>query len=176
MTRSRANKAACSTLLLLGIFSLRYRFAASETRADSAISQTTASDSHDESEIRQILNDQTAAWNRGDIDAFMNGYWKSKDTLFVGAKGVTRGWEPVLERYHHNYPDQKAMGHLTFSNLEIHKFCADAALAVGNFRLDRERDHPEGVFTLDFRGFPEGWRIVADHTTAFSSQEAGATH
>jgi ketosteroid isomerase-like protein len=61
------------------------------------------------------------------------------------------------------------MGHLRFSNLEVHMECADAAFVVGEFHLEREKDNPAGVFTLNFRRFPEGWRIVADHTTAFAA-------
>jgi ketosteroid isomerase-like protein len=126
----------------------------------------------EQSQILELLSQQADAWNRGDIDSFMKSYWKSDETLFVGASGVTRGWQAVLDRYHHVYPDRKAMGHLTFSNMEVHRWCADNALALGNFHLDRENDHPEGIFTLDLRKFPEGWRIVADHTTAFPAAQS----
>lgn len=128
--------------------------------------------SGDEGQIRELLTEQAAAWNRGDIDSFMTSYWKSDQTLFVGATGVFRGWQAVLARYHRAYPDQKAMGHLTFSNLEVHTYCPNAAMVLGNYHLDRENDHPEGVFTLDLRKFPDGWRIAADHTTAFPAQPA----
>jgi len=122
-----------------------------------------------EGEIRTLLTMQTEAWNRGDIDGFMEGYWKSDQTEFVGAKGVSRGWQALLDRYRRDYPDQKAMGHLSFANLEVHVVCADGAYAIGEFHLQRENDQPAGVFTLYFRKFPEGWRIVVDHTTAFPS-------
>ena len=128
---------------------------------------TAPTDCSPESEIRALLAAQTDAWNRGDIDAFMTGYWKSDQTAFVGASGLTRGWQAVLDRYHKNYPDRQAMGRLTFSDLEVHVLCPDAAFAIGQFHLQRENDQPAGIFTLDFRKFPEGWRIVADHTTAF---------
>lgn len=124
----------------------------------------------EETQIRQLMAEQAAAWNRGDIDSFMTSYWNSNETLFVGATGVARGWQAVLARYHRAYPDQKAMGHLTFSNIEVHPYCSDAAGVLGNYHLDREKDHPEGVFTLDLRKFPEGWRIVVDHTTAFPAK------
>ena len=120
-----------------------------------------------ESQIRALIEMQADAWNRGDIETFMTAYWKSDETAFVGANGLTRGWQAVLDRYHKNYPDRAAMGHLTFSNLEIHLLCADAAFAIGQFQLQRENDKPAGIFTLDFKRFPEGWRIVVDHTTAF---------
>jgi ketosteroid isomerase-like protein len=123
----------------------------------------------DDAQIRALLDDQTAAWNRGDVEAFMAGYWKSEETEFVGANGVSRGWQALLERYRKNYPDRKAMGQLSFSNLEIHIVCPDAAYAIGQFKLERENDRPTGFFTLNFRKFTEGWRIVADHTTGSAS-------
>ena len=135
-----------------------------------------ASEASDEAEIQTVLRTQTDAWNRGDIDEFMAGYWKSEETAFVGASGIARGWQAVLERYKKNYPDRKAMGRLTFSALEVHRVCPDAAFAIGQFRLERERDEPTGIFTLNFRKFPEGWRIVADHTTAFVAPEASGKH
>ncbi|MHB8485833.1 MAG: YybH family protein [Candidatus Acidiferrales bacterium] len=121
--------------------------------------------------IKSVLAQQVAAWNRGDIPAFMDGYWKSDDLEFVNAAGIFQGWQDVLKRYEHSYPDRAAMGHLTFSGVEIHALCPDAGFVVGHFRLDREKDgqkdHPEGVFTLIFRKFPAGWKIINDHTTEF---------
>src|SRR5713226_4570053 len=70
-------------------------------------------------DLRALLNEQAEAWNRGDIDGFMKGYWKSPDTVFVGSCGVQRGWDAVLARYKKSYPDRAAMGHLTFSGLEV---------------------------------------------------------
>jgi ketosteroid isomerase-like protein len=121
----------------------------------------------DQAEIRAVLDMQTAAWNRGDIDTFMTSYWNSEQTEFLGASGIAHGWQAVLDRYHHSYPDRKSMGTVSFSDLEVHLTCADAAYVVGKFHLVREADQPSGVFSLDFRKFPEGWRIVLDHTTAF---------
>jgi len=126
-----------------------------------------SADLSDESQIRAVLEMQTVAWNRGDIDTFMTSYWKSEQTEFLGASGIARGWQAVLDRYHHSYPDRKSMGTVSFSDLEVHLTCADAAYVVGKFHLVREADQPSGVFSLDFRKFPEGWRIVLDHTTAF---------
>lgn len=125
-----------------------------------------------EAEIRGVLETQTAAWNRGEIETFMTGYWKSDETEFISANGVTRGWQAVLDRYRRGYPDRKAMGHLTFANLEVHVACADAAFAIGEYHLARENDKLAGVFTLNFRRFDEGWKIVADHTTAFAAATA----
>lgn len=117
--------------------------------------------------IARVLETQVADWNRGDIPAFMGGYWKSPDTEFENDGGIFQGWDDVLRHYQSNYPNRLAMGQLTFSGLEIHVLCADSAYVIGKFRLDREKDRPQGVYTLIFRKFPEGWRIVNDHTTTF---------
>jgi len=119
-----------------------------------------------ETEIRAVLEAQVKAWNRDDINAFMQGYWKSDKTEFVGSDGILRGWQAVLDRYSKAYPDGRAMGALTFSGLEITVLSPTAALVLGEWKLDREADHPGGVFTLVFRKFPEGWRIINDHTSA----------
>lgn len=126
----------------------------------------------EESQIRAVLDAQAAAWNRGDVDSFMTSYWKSGETLFVGANGLARGYQAVLNRYHKAYPNPQAMGRLTFSNIEVHVECADTATVIGQYHLQRENDNPAGVFTLNMRKFPEGWRIVLDHTTAFPTPKA----
>jgi ketosteroid isomerase-like protein len=125
-----------------------------------------AADADAEAQIRAVLSEQQAAWNRADIAAFMKGYWSSPELTFAGSSGVTRGWQPVLERYRERYRDAQAMGHLDFSELEVHMLGNDAAFVLGRWNLKREKDEPGGVFTLVFRHFPEGWRIVHDHTSA----------
>lgn len=129
-------------------------------------------DSHaDAQTIRSLLNKQVADWNRGDISAFMGGYWLSQYTEFEGESGIYQGWYDVLKRYQKSYPNRTAMGQLTFSGLEIHVLCADSAYVIGKYRLDRDHDAPEGVFTLILKKLPEGWRIVNDHTTAFRTSK-----
>ncbi len=123
-----------------------------------------------ESEIRAVLDAQVAAWNRGDIEGFMAGYWKSEKTTFLSSSGVSRGWQVLLDRYKKGYPDKKTMGTLAFSELEIHLLGRNAAFLLGRWALDREKDgqpdRPGGVFTLVAKKFPEGWRIVSDHTSS----------
>ena len=123
-----------------------------------------------EKNIRAALNAQAAAWNRGDIEGFMAGYWKSEKTTFLSSSGVSRGWQALLDRYKRGYPDKKTMGTLAFSELEINLLGNNAAFIIGRWALDREKDgkldHPGGVFTLVARKFPEGWRIVSDHTSS----------
>lgn len=127
--------------------------------------------SADAQAIEKVLRTQEAAWNRGDIGEFMFGYWRSKYTEFENDSGIYQGWDDVLKRYKKTYPNRAAMGQLTFSGLEIHVLSANSAYVIGKYRLDRERDHPEGVFTLIFRKFDDGWKIVNDHTTAFHSSK-----
>jgi ketosteroid isomerase-like protein len=121
---------------------------------------------NDESRIQAVLYAQVQAWNNGDIESFMNGYRKSAETTFVGASGIKKGWQTILENYRRRYPDRTAMGKLAFSNLEVHLVGRDAAYALGEFRLHRDKDDPFGYFSLYLRRFSEGWRIVLDHTTA----------
>jgi uncharacterized protein (TIGR02246 family) len=118
------------------------------------------------SEIRAVLRAQQEAWNRGDIDSFMNGYARDETTVFVSGDEVRRGWQTVHDRYLSKYNDRAKMGTLTFSDLEIEQFGPDAALTLGRWELKRASDNPHGRFTLIFRKTPDGWRIVHDHTSA----------
>jgi uncharacterized protein (TIGR02246 family) len=120
----------------------------------------------DRSAIRAVLDAQQQAWNRGDVHAFLTGYWHSPDLTFSGSNGISRGWDAVLARYKKNYPDRSAMGTLDFSNLEFRFLGPDAALVLGHWHLKREKDEPGGVFSLVFQRFPEGWHIIHDHTSA----------
>jgi uncharacterized protein (TIGR02246 family) len=119
-----------------------------------------------EAKIRTVLTAQQEAWNRADVEAFMDGYWRSEDLSFAGSSGVSRGWEGVRARYKKNYPNRAAMGTLEFSGLEVRMLGPDAALVLGKWRLKREKDEPGGVFTLVWQRFPEGWKIIHDHTSA----------
>jgi uncharacterized protein (TIGR02246 family) len=118
------------------------------------------------SEIRAVLQGQQEAWNRGDIDTFMNGYARAETTVFVSGDEVMRGWETVHDRYLKKYGDRAKMGTLTFSDLEIEQLGPDSAVALGRWELKRAGDNPHGRFTLIFRNTPDGWRIVHDHTSA----------
>ena len=119
-----------------------------------------------ENAIRKVMDEQAAAWNRGDIEGFMQGYWRSANLKFVSGDRVTRGWQQTLDNYKRSYPDKAAMGTLTFSDLEISVLSKDAAFVVGSWSLQREKDRPHGKFTLLFRKFKEGWRITADHSSS----------
>ncbi len=116
--------------------------------------------------VRAGLDAQAAAWNRGDIEAFMEGYAKSDETVFVSGDNVTRGWQTVLDRYKKSYGSREKMGTLAFTDLEIKPLGSDAAVALGRWQLTRTGDAPHGRFTLIFRRTArQGWRIVHDHTS-----------
>lgn len=123
----------------------------------------------DRKAIQTVLDSQQAAWNRGDVEAFVVGYWHSNDLTFSGSIGVSRGWDSVLARYKKNYPDRAAMGQLDFSDLEFRFLGPDAALVLGRWHLKREKDDVGGVFTLVWQRFPDGWKIVHDHTSAVAA-------
>ena len=116
--------------------------------------------------IRAVLDAQAAAWNRGDIEGYMDGYDRSPDTVFVSGDRVNRGWQTVLDRYKKTYDSREKMGTLTFSDLEITILSKDAALVLGRWHLQRSKDEPHGRFTLLFRKTKAGWRIVHDHTSS----------
>jgi ketosteroid isomerase-like protein len=117
-------------------------------------------------DISRVLTTQTAAWNRGDVAGFMQGYWQSDSLVFIGKRGLTYGWQPTLDNYRRSYPDAAAMGQLTFSNLRITPVGAQAAHVVGRWHLTRPAAGDlEGHFLLVFRRLAGRWVIVADHSS-----------
>ena len=118
------------------------------------------------SQILQILQTQAEAWNRGDIDAFMQTYAPVPELRFASGGSITYGWKPTLERYKQRYPDRAAMGTLAFSDLIVTELAPDAALVFGHWQLQRASDAPQGLFTLLVRRTSKGWKIFADHTSS----------
>jgi len=116
--------------------------------------------------IHRLLTDQVEAWNRGDIDGYMKGYWNSDSTEFVGGGTIVRGYREVLARYHKSYGTREKMGKLEFDDLVIRRISPAAAIATGIWRLHRAADEPWGRFTLVIEKKPEGWRITHDHTSS----------
>ena len=116
-------------------------------------------------EIRAVMHAQVAAWNRGDIDGFMDGYARSDKLEFVSGAKITRGWQTVRDRYRKKYSSREAMGTLKFSDIEIKMLKPNIAVVAGRYELTRKKDRPHGSFVLTFRHQPEGWRIVHDHTS-----------
>jgi beta-aspartyl-peptidase (threonine type) len=120
----------------------------------------------DRTAIQRVLDDQAAAWNKGDLTGFMNGYLESEELTFFSGNKKTNGWKATLERYQKAYQaDGKEMGKLTFGELSIELLGTDHALVRGRFRLELKGDNPTGIFTLILRKTPAGWRIVHDHTS-----------
>jgi len=134
----------------------RQQAAAAEQRADA------------EQAIRHVLLSQVEAWNHGSLEGFMNGYWRSPDLTFYSGGTVTKGWEPTLKRYRERYKAAgKEMGHLEFQDLEIDLLSRRSAVVMGRWKLTMsDGKTPHGLFTLIFKRFPVGWRIVHDHTSA----------
>ncbi len=115
--------------------------------------------------IRAVMADQQAAWNRGDLTAFMDGYWRSDSLRFIGSRGLTYGWQPTLDNYRKGYPDRDAMGQLTFDILSVEQLSARSAFVVGRWHLARKSGDVGGHYTLLWKKIGGKWRIVADHTS-----------
>lgn len=128
--------------------------------------QQSSNDSKTKAAIRAVLDAQAAAWNRGDLEGYMDGYDRSPKTEFVSGDRINRGWQAVLDRYKKSYDSREKMGVLTFSDLEITVLSKDAALVLGRWRLKRANDEPHGTFSLLFRKMKAGWRIVHDHSSS----------
>ena len=117
--------------------------------------------------VRSVLETQAAAWNRGDIEGFMDGYAREEATTFVSGDKITRGWQTVLERYQSTYDSREKMGTLAFDELGIKPLSEFYMIATGRWRLTLSNgETPQGRFTLIFRRTVAGWRIVHDHTSS----------
>lgn len=121
--------------------------------------------SKDEQAIRQLLSDQNAAWNRRDIDGFMQGYWKNDSLMFIGKSGVTYGWTNTLNNYKKGYPDTTAMGKLTFTLLHVKRLSPEYYHVTGKWYLNRSVGDVGGHFTLVFRKIKNRWYIISDHSS-----------
>ena len=134
----------------------------------SAAQAQTQSPSAVDAAVRAVLQMQVDAWNHHDLEGFMHGYWNSPELTFFSGATETKGWQPTLERYEKKYQSAgAAMGTLSFSDLRVEALGTNAAFVRGRFHLVMpDGKQPAGAFTLIFRKFPEGWRIVHDHTCA----------
>ena len=129
------------------------------------ITTLTFAQSSNELAIREILDNQTAAWNRGDIEGFMNGYWENDSLVFIGKSGVTYGWSNTLKNYKKNYPDTAAMGKLTFTLIEVKKLSKEYYHVTGKWFLERSIGDIGGHYTLLFRKINGRWVIISDHSS-----------
>ena len=127
---------------------------------------TTPSAAEDEAAITALLDRQDEAWNAGDIEGFMDGYWQSPELRFASGGTVVRGFAPTLERYRTRYSSRAEMGTLDTSDLEIVRLSPDAAIVHGRWQLVRDQDTPGGLFTLVLKRMDGEWKIISDTTTS----------
>lgn len=137
-------------LLILSIFVLLLAFVAK---------------AQDKKKILKVLDAQRLAWNNGDLDSYMQTYWKNDSLLFVGKSGATSGWQKTLDNYKKGYPNKKAMGFLTFDIKKVNFLSKEVAFVLGAWHLQREQDEPHGFFTLLLRKIKGEWKIIVDHSS-----------
>ena len=129
----------------------------------SALSST--AQSNDELAIKQALNEQIEAWNKGDIERFMKTYWENDSLMFIGKGGIKYGWNNTLNNYKRNYPDTVAMGKLSFNILKISQLSPEYIYVVGKWHLQRSIGDLGGHYDLLFRKINGWWVIIADHSS-----------
>jgi hypothetical protein len=115
--------------------------------------------------IRKVLDGQIKAWNKGDIEGFMQGYWKNDSLMFIGKSGINWGWQTTLENYKKNYPDTAAMGKLSFNIILVKKLSPEYFYVVGKWMLNRSLGDLSGHYNLLFRKINGQWLIIADHSS-----------
>ena len=142
------------TLLILALFVTSFSYAQKQIGAD-------------ESLIVSVLTKQQKAWNDGRIEDFMNGYWQSDSLVFIGKKGITKGWQQTLNNYKKSYPDKASMGELEFTIISVEQLSKRSAHVVGKWHLKRDatKGDLEGHFTLLFKKIQQRWVIVSDHSS-----------
>ena len=117
-----------------------------------------------EKEILKVMTDQQIAWNNGDLDGFMQGYWKSEEMMFIGKSGPNYGWQKTLDNYKKSYPTKEKMGILSFSDQKIKMLGKNYAHVFGKWKLTRKDGDLGGIYTLVFQKFKDGWKVISDHT------------
>lgn len=115
--------------------------------------------------IKSVLAGQEKCWNAGDIECFMEGYWNSDSLRFIGKSGINYGWQATLDNYKNSYPDKAAMGTLSFELLNLEPIGTNHYLVTGKWKLIRESDTPNGLFTLIWKRFGSEWKIIYDHSS-----------
>jgi ketosteroid isomerase-like protein len=121
--------------------------------------------SKDQKAITKLLHEQDLAWNRGDLEDFMKGYWKSDSLMFIGKNGITYGWQQTLDNYKKGYPDTAAMGKLDFEYIEMKQLSSTYFFVVGKWHLTRTIGNLQGAFTLLLKKINNNWVIVKDHSS-----------
>lgn len=119
----------------------------------------------DKDQILKLLEDQRLAWNKGDVEEYMQGYVKSDSLLYVGKTGPKYGWSNTLNNYKKSYPDKQAMGYLSFDIKDVKILSPEYAFVLGAWKLKREKDEPGGYFTLIVRKIKGEWKVISDHSS-----------
>lgn len=115
--------------------------------------------------IKDVMEMQELSWNKGDIESFMSGYWKSDSILFIGSKGPTYGWHKTLSNYQNSYPNKEKMGQLSFGYIKIELIDKSNAYVIGTWELNRKEDTLQGHFSLIWKKIEGSWKIIADHSS-----------
>jgi ketosteroid isomerase-like protein len=115
--------------------------------------------------ILKLLEDQREAWNKGDVEEYMQGYVQSDSLLYVGKNGPKYGWTNTLNTYKKSYPNKQAMGYLSFDIKEVRLLSPDYAFVLGAWKLKREKDEPGGYFTLIVKKIAGKWKVISDHSS-----------
>ncbi|MGK2861800.1 MAG: YybH family protein [Chitinophagaceae bacterium] len=119
----------------------------------------------DELAVRKLLDEQTKAWNKGDMEGFMKTYWKSDSLMFIGKNGVTYGWANTLNNYQKNYPDTTAMGKLSFDIILVKRLSHQYFQVAGKWKLERSIGKLSGHYTLLLKKIQSKWLIIVDHSS-----------
>ncbi len=114
--------------------------------------------------IITVMDNQAKCWSNGDIDGFMEGYWKSDSLRFLGRRGLTKGWQTTLDNYKKSYPDKKAMGVLKFNYISFEALNEKNMFVVGKWALEREKDTLSGYYSLLWKEIDGRWKLIFDHT------------
>jgi ketosteroid isomerase-like protein len=128
-------------------------------------SSRTAGTSGSLNAIQDVMDAQQESWNRGDLEGFMQGYWKSDSLRFIGKRGITFGWQQTLDNYKKGYPDTNAMGRLQFTNISLEITGDSCAYVIGKWELFRTNDTLGGHYSLLWKNLNGMWLIVADHSS-----------
>ena len=149
----------------LSIFAVKHKTALFLCLLFAFFSAFSFSQSKDESAIRTVLQKQENEWNKGDLEKYMQGYWKNDSVMFIGKSGITCGWQKTLDNYKKGYPDKEAMGKLKFTLLQMKPISKEYYFVIGKWHLQRTIGDLQGVFTLLFKKINGQWLIVADHSS-----------
>src|SRR5690242_12423160 len=129
------------------------------------LTKHTLAQDKDDQTIRKVLSDQTIAWNRGNIEDFMKGYWNNDSLMFIGQRGVTYGYQNTLMNYKKNYNNADAMGTLSFDLIKVQRLSPEYYFVVGKWHLKRSIGDVGGHYNLLFRKINNSWVIIADHSS-----------